>query len=92
MFGYDGARITSVYFCHFPYVAKRFTRFQFSLGALAYAELGTAIPQSGGEHAYLMYTFGRRKSGLGAIPAFLFDWVYILSCLSIYHITLFKSL
>lgn len=47
-------------------------------GALAYAELGTAIPQSGGEHAYLMYTFGRGKTILGAIPAFLFDWVIYL--------------
>lgn len=46
-----------------------------TLGALAYAELGTAIPRSGGEHAYLMYTFGRGNSAIGAIPAFLFDWV-----------------
>jgi hypothetical protein len=26
-----------------------------------YAELGTAVPRSGGEHAYLMYTFAKEK-------------------------------
>lgn len=36
-------------------------------GALSYAELGTMIPKSGGEHAYLNECFG-------AIPAYLFAW------------------
>ena len=37
------------------------------LGALCFAELGTIIPKSGGEYAYLHTAFG---SG----PAFLFSW------------------
>ena len=57
-------------------------------GALAYAELGTAIPRSGGEHAYLMYTFGRGNSAIGAIPAFLFDWVYC----QIFHLVEYYNL
>ncbi|XP_045193262.1 b(0,+)-type amino acid transporter 1-like isoform X2 [Mercenaria mercenaria] len=44
-------------------------------GALAYAELGTSIPKSGGEHAYLMYTFASEKCKLGNVVAFLYDWV-----------------
>ncbi|KAJ3020165.1 hypothetical protein HKX48_001217 [Thoreauomyces humboldtii] len=36
-------------------------------GGMAYAELGTAFPQSGGEHPYLMAAFGH-------LPAFLFSW------------------
>ncbi|XP_045194603.2 b(0,+)-type amino acid transporter 1-like [Mercenaria mercenaria] len=46
-----------------------------TLGALAYAELGTSIPRSGGEHAYLMYIFGERSGKMGKLPAFLFDWM-----------------
>ncbi|KAJ8303523.1 hypothetical protein KUTeg_019919 [Tegillarca granosa] len=45
------------------------------LGALSYAELGTMIPKSGGEHAYLMFTFKSYGKFLGPIPAFLFDWL-----------------
>ncbi|XP_060075366.1 b(0,+)-type amino acid transporter 1-like [Ylistrum balloti] len=45
-----------------------------TLGALSYAEMGTAIPKSGGEHSYLMFTYGH-MSKLGAIPSFIFDWV-----------------
>ena len=37
------------------------------LGALCYGELGSSIPKSGGEHAYLFEAFG-------PIPAFLFAW------------------
>lgn len=45
------------------------------LGALAYAELGTCVPRSGGEHAYLMYTFGSGSRRIGRVVAFLYDWV-----------------
>ncbi|KAI8806182.1 amino acid permease-domain-containing protein [Cladochytrium replicatum] len=36
-------------------------------GSLCYAELGTMIPASGGEHPYLMKAYG-------SFPAFLFSW------------------
>lgn len=42
-----------------------------TLGALCYAELGTAIPRSGSEYAYLKYAFGDG-------PAFLFAFVSML--------------
>lgn len=49
-------------------------------GALVYAELGTAVPLSGGEHAYLLYTFNpkKKKGGIGRVPAFLYDWMGLL--------------
>ncbi|XP_033754825.1 b(0,+)-type amino acid transporter 1-like [Pecten maximus] len=43
-------------------------------GALTYAELGTAIQESGGEHAYLKRTFMPMGS-LGRLPVFMFDWL-----------------
>ncbi|KAJ3062386.1 b(0,+)-type amino acid transporter 1, partial [Quaeritorhiza haematococci] len=39
-------------------------------GALCYAELGTMMPTSGGEHPYLMRAYG-------SLPAFLFAWTGI---------------
>ena len=37
------------------------------LGGCTYAELGTAIPESGGEYVYIRRCFGH-------LPAFLFSW------------------
>lgn len=40
-------------------------------GALAYAELGSMMPQAGGEYVFL-------KTAYGEIPAFLFGWMRIV--------------
>jgi amino acid transporter len=40
-------------------------------GALTYAELGAAIPEAGGEYAYL-------RRGFGEIWGFLFGWTYAI--------------
>ena len=40
-------------------------------GALSLAELGTIVPESGGEYAYLLKAFG-------PLPAFLFAWMFVI--------------
>ena len=45
-------------------------------GALCYVELGTAIPKSGAEYAYLFEAF--KASPLGGILAFLYAWTATL--------------
>lgn len=46
-------------------------------GALTYAELGTSVPLSGGEHAYYMFTYKNMGRNFGQLPAFLYAWVGI---------------
>ncbi|CAL1301407.1 unnamed protein product [Larinioides sclopetarius] len=44
------------------------------MGALCYAELGTAIPVSGAEYSYFLYIYEKRGK-FGPIPAFLYLWM-----------------
>lgn len=48
------------------------------LGALCFAELGTVIPRSGAEYAYLIESMGKSHKFWGPIPAFVCAWVYIM--------------
>ena len=48
------------------------------LGALAYAELGTLIPKSGGEYAYFLDGLGSLHPFWGPLPAFLYSWLSVL--------------
>lgn len=48
------------------------------LGALAFAELGTVVPRSGAEYAYLMDSFSPLHKFWGNLPAFTVSWVHVL--------------
>lgn len=48
------------------------------VGSLSYAELGTLIPKSGGEYAYLIDGLRPFHSFWGPVPGFLYSWISIL--------------
>lgn len=49
------------------------------LGALCFAELGTIVPRSGAEYAYLIEAFAKTNKFWGPLPSFVCAWVYV-SC------------
>lgn len=48
------------------------------LGALSFAELGTVVPRSGAEYAYLLECFKDTHKFWGPLPAFVCAWVYVV--------------
>ena len=44
---------------------------------MAYCEIGTLIPKSGGEYVYFLEAFGPLHKFSGPIMAFLFAWVVV---------------
>ena len=48
------------------------------LGALAFAELGTLVPKSGGEYSYFLAAFKNLHPFWGEVPSFLSAWTSIL--------------
>lgn len=48
------------------------------LGALAFAELGTVVPKSGGEYSYFLEAYGKLHPFWGPLPAFICSYIYIL--------------
>uniref|UniRef100_A0A1B6FK86 b(0,+)-type amino acid transporter 1 n=1 Tax=Cuerna arida TaxID=1464854 RepID=A0A1B6FK86_9HEMI len=48
------------------------------LGALAFAELGTVVPQSGAEYSYFRAAFSPLHKFFGPLPSFLYVWVVVL--------------
>lgn len=48
------------------------------LGALSFAELGTIVPRSGAEYAYLLECFRGMHKFWGPLPAFVCAWVYVV--------------
>ena len=47
-------------------------------GSLAYAELGTLIPKSGGEYSYMVDGLSPLHPFWGPLPGFLFSWMNVL--------------
>ncbi|XP_046455900.1 b(0,+)-type amino acid transporter 1-like isoform X1 [Daphnia pulex] len=47
------------------------------LGAIAYCEIGTLIPKSGGEYIYFLEAFGPTHKFFGPMLAFIYAWVSI---------------
>lgn len=47
-------------------------------GALAFAELGTVVPQSGAEYSYYRAAFSPLHKFLGPLPCFIYVWVMVL--------------
>jgi len=48
------------------------------LGALCFAELGTVVPRSGADYAYLLEAFSKTDRFWGPLPSFVCAWVYVL--------------
>jgi solute carrier family 7 (L-type amino acid transporter), member 9/15 len=48
------------------------------LGALCFAELGTVVPRSGAEYAYLIEAFSKTNKFWGPLPSFVCAWVYVM--------------
>lgn len=48
------------------------------LGALCFAELGTIVPRSGAEWAYLLEAFSKTNSFFGPLPSFICAFIYVL--------------
>lgn len=48
------------------------------LGALCFAELGTIVPRSGAEYAYLIEAFKKTHKFWGPLPSFICAWVYVV--------------
>lgn len=48
------------------------------LGALCFAELGTIVPRSGADYAYLMEAFSSTHKLWGPLPSFVCAWIYVL--------------
>ena len=49
-----------------------------TLASLAYIELGSVVPRSGGEFTVLLHALGPLHGFLGPLPAFLFSWMTCL--------------
>lgn len=56
----------------------RYSNSQPCAGALCFAELGTVVPRSGAEYAYLFEAFAKQHKFWGPLPAFLCSWVYVV--------------